>query len=264
MTASVLETIARLGYAAKAVVYAIVGVLAILTALNRGGRVTDTSGALRVVLTQPFGRALLAVLAIGLCGYALWRLLDAVADPDRHGTDAKGLVTRVGNAIRGCIYGALGIDAFRLLRGLGGSNGDEAELWTARILDYPLGAVAVGLAGAAVAAYGVSQVLDSIRGKRDASMDLSSIRADARPMIEKISRFGVAVRGGLITTLGMFLVRAAWNNDPAEAAGSRESLLWLAGVVEGRWLLAVIAAGVLAYAVDQAVHARCRRIRAVV
>jgi hypothetical protein len=37
----------------------------------------------------------------------------------------------------------------------------------------------------------------------------------------------------------------------------------LRAIVEGRWFLAVIAAGVLACAVDQAVHARCRRIRPV-
>jgi len=70
---ALLERLARLGYVSKAVIYAIVGVLAILTAVNRGGRVTDTSGALRVVLTQPFGRMLLAVLAVGLCGSAPWR-----------------------------------------------------------------------------------------------------------------------------------------------------------------------------------------------
>src|SRR6188768_1771423 len=103
-----LETLARLGYASKAVVYAIVGMLAIMTALNRGGRVTDTSGALRVVLTQPFGRFLLIVVAVGLSGYGAWRLLDAFLDPDRDGTSAGGLVTRIGNAIRGVLYGGLG------------------------------------------------------------------------------------------------------------------------------------------------------------
>jgi hypothetical protein len=81
--------------------------------------------------------------------------------------------------------------------------------------------------------------------------------------IQKISRFGVGVRGGLIATLGVFLVRAAFTQDPGQAAGNRESMLRLGGLVEGRWFLALIAAGVLAYAVDQAVHAKYRRIRRV-
>ena len=259
-----LEHVARLGYASKAAVYAIVGVLAILTAANRGGRITDTSGALRVVLRQPFGQILLAVLAVGLCGYAVWRVLDAVADPDHHGTKFKGLVVRIGNAIRGCIYGALGIDAIQLLRGISGSRRDEAQMWTARILDIPFGDVALGIAGAVVGAYGLSELIDSLRGKHDPKVNLSSIAARIRPAIRKISRFGVGVRGGLIATLGVFLVRAAILHDPSEAAGSRESMLRLGGLIDGRWFLALIAAGVLAYAVDQAVHARCRRIRPVV
>jgi hypothetical protein len=259
-----LEHLARLGYASKAVIYAIVGLLAILAVLNRGGRITDTSGALRLVLTQPFGRMLLLVLAIGLCGYAVWRLLDAIADPDRHGKTARGLVTRFGNAIRGCIYGALGVEAIRMVRGLSGSNGDDAEMWTARILQFPLGEVAIGIAGAAVAIYGASELIQSLRGKHDAKLNWSSIRSEIRPAVQKISRFGVAVRGGLIATLGIFLVRAALSQNPNQAAGARESMLRLGGLVEGRWFLALIAAGVLAYAVDQAVHARCRRIRPVI
>ena len=256
-----LEWVARLGYASKAVVYAIVGVLAILTALNRGGRITDTSGALRVVLTQPFGQVLLGVMAVGLCGYAVWRVLDAFLDPDRDGTRAGGLTTRIGNAVRGCIYGALGLEAFRLLRGLGGSKGNETRLYTARVLDLPLGEVLLGILGAIVALYGLSQLADSVRGKRDAKLDMTCFSSAWRNPLENISRFGVGVRGGLIATLGFFLIRAAWTHDPSEAADQRESMLQLGGLVEGRWFMAVLAAGVLAYAVDQAVHARCRRIR---
>lgn len=258
-----LELLARLGYASKAVIYGVVGLLAILTAVNRGGRITDTSGALRVVLRQPFGQMALVVLAIGLCGYAAWRLMDAVMDPDRDGTDAKGLVVRIGNAIRGCIYGALGVEAFRLLRGLRSSRGDGAEIWTARILDLPLGGVAIGLVGAIVAIYGLTQVVGSLRGKEDKKVDMSSIGSNLRSPLRMISRFGVGIRGGLMVTLGIFLVRAAVNRNPNEAAGSRESMLMLGGLVDGRWFLLLIAAGVLAYAVDQAVHARCRRIRPV-
>ena len=80
------EQMARFGYACKAAIYAIVGSLALAAAANRGGRITDTSGALRVVLGQPFGRIVPVVLAVGLCGYALWRIADAIFDPERHGT----------------------------------------------------------------------------------------------------------------------------------------------------------------------------------
>jgi hypothetical protein len=258
-----VERLARLGYASKAVIYGIVGVFAILSLGNRGGAITDTSGALRVVLARPFGRLLLIVLAVGLCGYGVWRLLDSVIDPDRDGTTPQGAVTRIGNAVRGLFYGALGLEAFRLLRGRSGSTGDEAELWAARLLDFPMGVVVVAASGAAVAFYGIWQVILGVRGMHDAKVDWSAIPRDIRGAVQTISRFGVATRGGVLVTFGIFLVSAAVNQDPNQAAGSRESMLRLGGLFDGRWFLALIAVGVIAYSVDQAVHACCRRIRPV-
>jgi Domain of Unknown Function (DUF1206) len=259
-----IESFARLGYASKAVIYAIIGGLAIAAAANRGGRVTDTSGALRVILTQPFGRALLVVLATGLCGYAAWRILDSIVDPDRNGTDFGGLVTRIGNVVRGIVYGALGIEAFRLTRGLGGSRGNDAEMWTARIMDWPMGVWLIGVAGAIVAVYGGWELIRSVKGRVDSTVDYSAAPAGWRRPVIHISRFGIGARGVIIATLGIFLVRAAVQHDPSEAHGTRESVIEIAGALSGRWLLAAIAAGLIAYAVDQAAHAMWRRIRPVV
>lgn len=254
-----LETLARLGYASKAVIYGIVGVLAILAVTNRGGAVTDTTGALHVIFTRPFGRALLIIMAVGLCGYGAWRVLDAFLNPDR-----DSLFVRVGNAVRGGVYGLLGVRAIQLLRGLTASSGDDAERWTATLLDVPFGAIVVGIVGAVVAGYGASQVMQGISGKHDEKIDWSPIPRDVRVPVQRVSQFGVATRGGILVTLGVFLIRAAFTDDPNQAAGPRESLLRLGGLFDGRWFLAILAAGVLAYAVDQAVHARCRRIRPVV
>jgi hypothetical protein len=259
-----IERIARLGYASKALVYAIVGGLATAAAMNRGGRVTDTSGALRVILRQPYGHMLLIVLTIGLCGYAVWRLMDAFMDPDRHGTSFGGLVIRIGNVIRGAIYGTLGIEAFRLSRGLRRPGGDEAELWAARFMDLPLGEWLVGLAGVVIAVYGASQVIGSLKPGMHKSLDLSAIPRGLRAALMNVSRFGVGARGVIIAAAGTFLVRAALERDPSEAAGTRESILELAGAVNGRWLLAAIGTGLIAYSIHQAIQAWCRRIRPVI
>jgi hypothetical protein len=214
---------------------------------------------LRVVFSQPYGRILLLVLAIGLCGYAVWRILDAVRDPDRHGTDFGGMVARIGSVVRGLIYGALGLEAFRLFRGTRSSGGDEAEAWASRIMTVPFGDWIIGLVGVIVFAYGASQVIKAFKRDDDPMVNWGSVSRTIR----RICRFGVGARGLIIVTLGVFLIRAAWQHDPSEAAGARESLIELVGVVEGRWLLGLMAAGLLAYAVDQAVHAKYRRIRSV-
>ena len=257
-----IEKLARLGYASKAFIYAIVGLLAGAAALNEGGAVTDTRGALRVILAHPFGNTVLFVLAVGLCGYSVWRLLDAFLDPDRHGTSAKGLIVRIGGAFRALIYGALGIEAFRLARGLRAAGGNDAKirLWTAAVMAWPLGVWLIALVGLITAGYGVSEIVEAIREKEDPKRDLGSLRAGTRRLLNRISRFGVAARAVIIVALGILLVRAALQHDPGQAEGVRGSMLEIAGR-GGRGALTFIALGLIAYAVDQALHARYRRIR---
>ena len=81
-----------------------------------------------------------------------------------------------------------------------------------------------------------------------------------RRLLNSISRFGVAARAVIIVALGILLVRAALRHDAGEAEGVRGSMLELAGA-GGQWALTFIALGLIAYAVDQALHARYRRIR---
>ena len=259
-----LEPLARLGYICKALIFAIIGFLTLAAATRRGGRVTDFSGALRVIFDQPAGRALMLVLAIGLCGYAVWRVLDAIRDPDNHGTDFKGLTIRIGNVIRALIYGGIGIQAFKLFRGSGTSGGASEKIWTAKMLDIPGGPWLVGIIGLIIAVYGVSEIVASFKGGYSRTFDLSPIPPQLRKPSEAISRFGIGARGVIIVVVGVFLVRAALRQDPSEAEGTRGSILELAKFVDGTWILAFIGAGLLAYAFDQALHAICRRIRPVI
>src|SRR5918998_419033 len=87
--------LARLGFAAKGAVYIIVGLLASHAALGRGGGTTDPRGALHTIAARSYGSFLLALVAIGLIGYALWRFVEAWVDPEGKGTDAQGVLTRL-------------------------------------------------------------------------------------------------------------------------------------------------------------------------
>src|SRR6476661_8978056 len=83
---------AKLGYAAKAIVYATIGLVALLAAAHAGGHTTGSHGAFVAILSQPFGRVLLGMLGAGLAAYAFWRLVQAVMDADHRGSDLKGLL----------------------------------------------------------------------------------------------------------------------------------------------------------------------------
>ena len=74
--------LARAGFVARALIYGIIGLLAFDLAIGRGGKITNQQGALRTVEQHSFGHAMLAALAVGLGGYALWRLLRAALGVD--------------------------------------------------------------------------------------------------------------------------------------------------------------------------------------
>ena len=75
-----IERLARVGFAAKAVLYTMVGVLALQAALGNGGDTTGSQGALQKFVAQPFGAVALVVIAAGLFGYAAWRVTEAALD----------------------------------------------------------------------------------------------------------------------------------------------------------------------------------------
>src|SRR5512141_495037 len=120
-----VDRFARAGYAAKGVVYLLIGVLALQAAAGVGGRTTGTSGALHVLLRQPLGRWLLALVAVGLTGCAAWRLYCAAADPKHPGRrDWKRAAVRVGYTMSALIHGGIAWQAARLALGWGGGAGD--------------------------------------------------------------------------------------------------------------------------------------------
>src|SRR5688500_806659 len=132
-----IVALARIGYLAKALLYATVGILAAQAALGEGGRTTDLGGALREVVQAPMGEALLFAIAAGLAGYALWRLVEAFTDAEGKGDDAKGIARRVGSAARGLAHGALAIAAFDLATGNGGGSGGGSDGLARTLSDLP-------------------------------------------------------------------------------------------------------------------------------
>ena len=84
------ETLARIGYAARGIIYFVIGLLAVLMAFGYGGKTTDQQGAISVIGTQPVGRILLWVVLIGLVYYSTWGFIRAIFNPFLQGHDAKG------------------------------------------------------------------------------------------------------------------------------------------------------------------------------
>ncbi|MDF1656222.1 MAG: DUF1206 domain-containing protein [Verrucomicrobiales bacterium] len=84
------------GYAAKGVLYAILGILCISSAFGPGGSELSLQESLRWLKEKPFGTILLAVVGLGVVAYALYRVGCAVFDLEDVGNDGKGIGKRLG------------------------------------------------------------------------------------------------------------------------------------------------------------------------
>jgi hypothetical protein len=254
-----LEPLARAGFAAKGIVYLILGTLLTRAAFGAGGRLTDMRGALRAILREPYGRPLLGVLAAGLVGYALWRFLEAFADANRKGTKPAALAVRAGYAASGLVYGSLAIYAGRLaLRAPGRANsGSSLDGWIdASVAGWLIPLAALGLIG-----YAIQQFASAWRGKLDPHLSAGQAARETGSWVITVSRFGIAARACVFVGIGVLLLTSrAKSASAAAGTDTIDSLRWLSHLPNGDWVLATVAVGLGAYGVYQLVHARYRRI----
>jgi len=262
---SAIEGLARVGFLVKGVLYIVIGVLALQVAAKTGGRVTGTRGALTTVLGQPFGRTLLLVAAVGLLGYAAWRVVQGLFDPDRLGHEWRGLAIRASFVARGVVHAALGWQAFHLYRGSSASSGTSEREVATEAFRWPLGDWLVVLAGLGLIGFAVQQAYAAITGRLERNLDVGELRREAGEWAVGLSRFGVAARAVVFALFGWAIVVAGWSQDPSEVGTTTSSLRTLAGQpgALGRWLLGVTAAGFVAYGFYEIIHARYLHIRRV-
>jgi hypothetical protein len=247
-----IERLARLGYLSIGIVYIIAGLLA-----AAGGSTRGPKGAFTFIRHQPFGRVALAVIVIGLAGYALWRFIDGIADSEDRGSDAKAIAVRIGSVARGVVYAAIAIE---VLRG-GGGGGDKTKHWTARLMEKPFGRWIVAVAGLAFVGAAAYQLYRAFSAKLSKRLHLDSLDASLRRNVVAISRFGIGARGIIFFLIGGSLIVAALRYDPSAAEGTPGALHDLAQPFGGIPLV-IVGVGLAAYGVYAFVNARYRSIRA--
>ncbi len=254
------ELLARWGYAARGVVYVILGAIALTGASSAAGGDTSTEGALSALHQQPFGRVLLAAVAIGLVGHVLWRFAQGFLDADGKGRGMKGYVARAGYVAAGLANLSLAGAAFSLVLANGGSSGSSGEVGiTAWLMQQPFGRILVGVVGLTIIAAGLVQAWRGISGKYREQVKLPR---EHEGSLHPLSVFGLAARGVLLAITGMFFIFAALTVDPNQSGGLAEGLEWIRQLPFGPYLYGLAAAGLVSFGLYSFIEGRYRVVHA--
>jgi hypothetical protein len=255
-----LVWLGRFGYAAKGVVFVIVGVLAAYAAIGAGAANDGTRSALQYIAELPFGQFLLVVMAIGLASHALWRFVQAFMDTENKGSTAKGIVARAAFAGIGLIYTGLAFSAIKIFLGAQSSESGKEQSWTALLLAQPFGRWLVGIAGAIVIGVGLYQFYRSYSAEFRKKLLLNEMNQTEEKWATRFGRFGFAARGVIFCIIGFFLVLAAYQTDAGETRGLGGAMRAVEQQPFGAWLLALVAAGFVSYGLFMFVLAKYRRM----
>ena len=254
-----ITALGRLGYAAKGVIFIIVGFLAAYSAIGARAADDGTNSAMRHIDELPLGQFMLVAVAVGLIFHALWRFVQAFMDTENKGSETKGFVARGVYAAIALIYIGLAFSAVKIVLGVK-VGGIWMQNWTAWLLALPFGDWLVGLAGIVMFVVGFYQFYQTFSAKFRENLLIGNMSATEENWATRVGRFGFAARGVVFCIIGFFLVLAAYQANAGKIRDLGGALHAVEQQPFGAWLLGLTAAGFVSYGLFMFVLAKYRRM----
>ncbi|HAW23698.1 MAG: DUF1206 domain-containing protein [Gammaproteobacteria bacterium] len=252
--------LARSGYAARGVVYLIIGIFAFMAGIG-SGKTVGTKGAIQQLLGQPFGQTLLWIMVVGLVAYVAWRLTQAITDPEGHGTDGKGLLIRAGLVGSAVTYTLLALFTLGLLgssigsSGSGGGSGGGDFL--SGVLGWKYSNYLIYLVALVPLGVGIAHIIKGWKAKFEKYFYASE---HVMKWVRPISRAGLIARGVAFLVVAGMLFTGGSRYEPTDPPGLEDALNALQNLPFGAFWLSLVGLGLVAFAVYSFSEAIWRRI----
>lgn len=252
-----LEKLARMGFIAYGATHLVVAWLAVQIALGGAPAAGDESGAFQLLAGQPFGVAVLWIVALGLAAMTLWQLLEAAVG-HRNEPGNERTLERVASAVRVVLYGLFAYSAAKMALS-GKSSTDAKEQTATSALATSSGRFWVIVVGLLVLGVGVGLVIYGVIRRFEKHLKVREIPAAQRRTVRSLGIAGYSAKGVAYGVAGALLISAALTYRPAGSRGLDSALHALAGYPWGQLLLLLIALGIAAFGVFGLIQARYRK-----
>ncbi len=246
-TSQVMESLMRLGYVTRGLVYGVVGLLALQLVLGGGGALTNPQGAIIIMGQTGLGKFPLYFILVGLFGYGLWGFVRAIADPLHKGTQPKGIAERIGYALSGASYLLLALATFSLIFGGAAAQPAQAQRAAAAVLAQPMGMLVLGVVAVIIVGVGLAQMYEGFRMEFGQQFNMYALTGNQRQWIMRLGRFGMAARGLVVALVGAFLLLAAYTRDASRVQNLDGVLSAILHAPVGPLLLGIVALGLIAF-----------------
>jgi hypothetical protein len=251
--------LARAGYAARGVIYALIGLLAFRLARGVGGARPNQQGAMNKIAHEPFGHALLLLTAIGLGGYALWRLTQAlVGHTPEYGRHSA--MDRIGALGSFFAYAAFCVLAITVLLGSATNSSAKPRKTTAGVLHWPAGREIVGAVGLLFIGIAAYQAYLGLSKKFLSYSKTGQMSPGVLKAFTTIGETGLVARAVAFALIGLFTLKAARDYSPKDAVGIDGALTRLTHHSYGTTALVVVALGLIVFGAYSLADARYRKI----
>ena len=250
--------VARIGYAARGIVYLIVGGLALVAASGLDVHPLGIRDALRHMYDLAFGSFLLWIVGGGLACFAVWRFLQTFFDTEHCGRGIYGLTRRAISGCSGAFYLALVLTSADIAMGASGSSENESiRKWTEWLLVQPLGRAVIAIIGAGFVTTAVALTVSGLRAPFRHRISASPLM---RLLAVVLGSFGILTRAAIFLILGMFLFFAAYDLNASKPIGLTDALQMMQDRSHGQLQLGVAALGLLAYGLFEIIQAVAREV----
>lgn len=254
---SSITRIAQAGLIAKGIVYVLLGMLAFMAAFEIGGQSTgsaDRGGVFDFIRDMPAGTTLLALVAVGLVCYSVWRGIEAFR-PTHRGEEVKWS-SRARYLFSGLTYLSVAFTAGRLLLYNRQDNGNGNQQLASRLLEQSAGQWLLGAGALIMAAVGVYQLYYGLSEKYRKHVQGLSLSTPASSLLLRSGKVGYVARGIVWLVVAWLLLKAALHANASEAGDTAQAFQFVENSTAGSLLLGALGVGLVAYGVFNFIRAR--------